>query len=384
MTLKPRPTILCVDDEPRILEGLALNLRRHYEVHVATGGAEALDAFGRLTSVAVVLSDMRMPGMDGAALLAELRGRSPDTVRMLLTGETDVQKAAEAVNEGQVFRFLLKPCPPDQVLRAFAAACEQHHLLTAQRVLVEQTLHGSIRALTEVLALANPTAFGRAVRLQSLVKNVADRMQIAERWAVEVAAMLSQIGWVTVSPETAQRFYQGEELTQAEREIVETIPHTAQKLLQHIPRLESVFEILAAQNGPGGQPVGSGSSASVGARILKAAIGFDTLEMEGVAAAVALDTMRGRTGAYDATVLQALADSLNNTRAKLEIREVPLSALHVGMVLAQDVRLRSGVLLVTRGFEVSAGLIARLRNYPAGSIREPLRVSLASQKESTG
>ncbi|MBN1610292.1 MAG: response regulator, partial [Polyangiaceae bacterium] len=299
MPPKPRPRILCVDDEPRVLEGLALNLRRHYEVHLANNGVEALEALGRLDDLAVIVSDMRMPGMDGAALLGESRRRAPDTVRMLLTGQSDLAMAAAAVNEGQIFRFLIKPCPPDQLLGALQAACEQHRLITAERVLVEQTLRGAVRTLTEVLALANPAAFGRAVRIQRHAKAVADRIDTPDKWAVEVAAMLSQIGWVTVPAELAQRYDGGEVLTPAEKEVVEGLPATAQRLLAHIPRLEPVLEILAGC----ARSSSPSARAGVGAQILRMVNDFDALDTQGLTPSQALDTMRGRGGAYDPTLL---------------------------------------------------------------------------------
>jgi CheY-like chemotaxis protein len=372
MPPKLRPKILCVDDEPRVLEGLALNLGREYEVHRANSGAEALESLGKVGDLAVVLSDMRMPGMDGAALLGECRRRAPDTVRMLLTGQSDLAMAAAAVNEGQIFRFLFKPCPTEQLLRAVQAACEQHRLITAERVLVEQTLRGAIRTLTEVLAVANPAAFGRAGRIQRYAKAVADRIEVADKWAIEVAAMLSQIGWVTVPAELAQRYDGGQPLTPAEQEIVEGLPATAHKLLGHIPRLEPVLEILAGcsrSSSPSARP-------AVGVQILQMANDFDALDTQGLTPAQALDTMRGRSSAYDPTLLGAFAEACGNLRPEFEVRELPIAALRVGMVLTREVKLRTGMLLVARGHEVTQSLLARLRNFPVGSVQEPVRVSV--------
>ena len=106
-----RPRVLCVDDEPQVLEGLALNLRRHYEVHVAGSGAEGLQRLEQDGPFAVVLSDMRMPGMTGAVFLAHVRQRAPDSVRLLLTGHAELDAAIAAINTGHIFRFLAKPCP---------------------------------------------------------------------------------------------------------------------------------------------------------------------------------------------------------------------------------------------------------------------------------
>jgi DNA-binding NtrC family response regulator len=112
MSATERTKILCVDDEPRVLEGLALHLGRIFEMVTATSGREGLEVLAGQGPFTVVLSDMRMPGMDGAAFLSKVRQAAPDTTRMLLTGDTDLQAAIAAVNEGQIFRFLTKPCAP--------------------------------------------------------------------------------------------------------------------------------------------------------------------------------------------------------------------------------------------------------------------------------
>jgi DNA-binding NtrC family response regulator len=154
--------VLCVDDEPKILEGVALHLRRHYRISMATSGTEGLAIVGGSDPPAVVVSDMRMPEMDGATFLGKVKEQAPDIVRLLLTGQADMTSAIAAVNQGQIFRFLTKPCNAQTLLAAIAAAAEQYRLLTAERELLEKTLRGSIKALTEVLSLANPLIFGRA------------------------------------------------------------------------------------------------------------------------------------------------------------------------------------------------------------------------------
>lgn len=128
-----RPRILCVDDEPRVLEGLRRQLGRRFDVRTATSGASGLAIVDRDGPFAVVVSDMRMPAMDGAGFLRRVRERAVETVRILLTGYGDLQSAAAAVNEGSIFRLLSKPCPPDVLQEALAAAVQQHRQLVAAR-----------------------------------------------------------------------------------------------------------------------------------------------------------------------------------------------------------------------------------------------------------
>src|SRR4029077_12934308 len=130
--------------------------------------------------------------------------RFPEVVRILLTGYADVDAATLAVNEGQIFRFLVKPCPSRQLLAAVDAAAEQHQLLTSQRVLLEQTLHGSIKSLTDLLALTSPLAFRRATRITQHVVAPSEKLVVPDRWQVEVAAMLPQLGLITLPAETVE------------------------------------------------------------------------------------------------------------------------------------------------------------------------------------
>lgn len=120
------PRVLCVDDEPKVLDGLVRALRGTFDVHTAVGGALGLAAIEREGPFAVVMSDMRMPGMDGATFLRFCRERAPDAVRVLLTGQADLPSAVAAVNEGQIFRFLTKPCDRGTLVAALGEAVDRY------------------------------------------------------------------------------------------------------------------------------------------------------------------------------------------------------------------------------------------------------------------
>jgi sigma-B regulation protein RsbU (phosphoserine phosphatase) len=113
-----KPRILLVDDDPLLLAGLRRQLRRQFHIETAAGGPEALRKMESGDPFTVVVSDFRMPGMNGIDLLARIKARQPDTVRMMLTGSTDLATAVKAVNEGHIFQFHLKPCPAEDLARA--------------------------------------------------------------------------------------------------------------------------------------------------------------------------------------------------------------------------------------------------------------------------
>ena len=142
--------ILFVDDDPNILSAYTRTLHKRYRMATASGGEEALQIIQTDGPFAVVVSDMRMPGMDGVALLTHVRNFNPDTVRIMLTGNADMGTAIEAVNQGNIFRFLTKPCEPDDLALALDGAIKQYRLVTSERELLELTLKGSIDLLVEL------------------------------------------------------------------------------------------------------------------------------------------------------------------------------------------------------------------------------------------
>ncbi|HEY7065177.1 MAG TPA: HD domain-containing phosphohydrolase [Chloroflexota bacterium] len=374
--------VLCVDDEPNVLEGLRRTLRGQYRVTTAVGGAAGLEAIQHDGPFAVVVSDLRMPEMDGVAFLSRVRQLSPDTVRVLLTGQADLDAAIAAVNEGHIFRFLSKPCPQPTLLQALDAATEQYRLVTAERVLLEQTLYGSIKALTDILALAVPSAFGRAVRAKAHLSELAERAGIKGQWVVEVAAMLSQIGCVTIPLEAAGRIYGGHWLSAEEQAMAERLPLVAEGLIAGIPRLENVREILAYHRkrfDGSGEPHDSlcGDAIPWGARALAIVLDFDELQARGFSTGLALDTLRGRPGWYDPEILAAFAEMPSIRESDVDVFELPLKALEVGMMFAEDVKTTTGVLFIARGQEVSPTLLERIHNLPRIiEVVEPVHVAV--------
>jgi response regulator RpfG family c-di-GMP phosphodiesterase len=376
----PRPRILCVDDEPNVLEGLSRTLRTLFIVETAIGGRLGLEILQAKGPFVVVTSDLRMPLMNGVEFLSRAREIAPDAVRVLLTGQGDMEAAIGAVNDGNIFRFLTKPCPTGVLVRSLMACAEQYRLLTAEKILLEQTLRGSIKALTDILALTNPAAFGRATRVERIAAEIMPRFEISERWPVEVAAMLSQIGYVTLPPGTQEKIYKGERLAQAEEAMVERVPKVVEQLLANIPRLELVREILrlyprefAGANAPG--TATAGDALPWGARALKIALDYDVLESEAETNHHAIDILRGRTGWYDPEILEALADLRGRGKKEVLVHELMLRDIVAGMLFGEDVKSAKGLLLIARGQEVTPSLLERVRNFSSElGIREPIRM----------
>lgn len=370
-------SILCVDDEPRVLDGLKLTLRRGFDVSTATSGAEGLAMLKQMAGAAVVVSDMRMPGMDGAAFLTKVKELWPDSTRLLLTGETGRDAAVAAVNEGQIFRFLTKPCAPEKLTAAVEAAVRQHQLITAEKVLLQQTVLGSIQALVDVLAIVNPIAFGRGGRIKRLATELAAASGLAPSWELEAAALLSQVGYVSLPIDLVEKAVGGEPLSTDEKLLLSEVPKVTQRLLARIPRLENVAAILAYATQPQIGKTPALAEVAANAAVLIIVLEFDALTSRGESAQTAIATLRARWGAKHASLLAHLAALQNTADSGTRLREIRLSDVVPGMILVDDLRTDLGTLLVSSGYEVSQSFVDRMRNFGHRLLEERVRVRVS-------
>jgi len=230
------------------------------------------------------------------------------------------------------------------------------------------------------LALTNPACFGRATRIKHLVTDLAAELDMCDVWQVEVAAMVSQLGFITLPPATVEKMSAGQPLSESERLMVEKAPGIAEQLVGNIPRLEVVREILSLSSRPyvrgaagtmPGMPL-----VELAASVLRAAIEFDALEAQGFSSSLATDTLRGHDDRFAPEVVEALVAFRGAGAHREEVRELPLSGLRVGMTFVEDVRTATGTLFVARGYQITEGFLERARNFPRGAVHEPIRVLL--------
>jgi response regulator RpfG family c-di-GMP phosphodiesterase len=376
--------ILFVDDDENLLASFQRQLRNKFPMSTATGGDQGLKLIGSEGPFAVIVSDFRMPGMDGVQFLSKARGAAPDTVRMLLTGYADLQTAIEAVNQGNIFRLLTKPCPPDTLAGTLGDAVKQYRLVTAERELLEKTLKGSIQVLGNVLSMLNPEAFGRTGRISRYVREIAAKIGETDMWQLETAAALSQIGWVILPGDTLKKVYQGVKLTIHEEELFHSHPSVASDWIGKIPRMERIAEIVAFQeknfDGSGFPNIAKrGEEIPLGARILKVALDFDALEIAGQTKGKALEELKRRTGCYDSRVLESL-EAVIKAEARYLLKSVRVMDMTDSMILAEDVKTVKGLLLVTKGQELTKPLLERLRRFVhLPGIQEPIQVVVPLQ-----
>lgn len=361
--------ILFVDDDPNILNGYKRALRKEFDIFTAESGNEALSLLKTEPEFAVIISDMRMPMMDGIQFLKFAKEISPNSVRMMLTGNADQKTAIDAVNEGRIFRFMTKPCEPEFFAKAIYAGIEQYDLITAEKVLLSQTLNNSLQVMIEILSMVNPMAFSRANRIKRLARDIAKKIGIKRVWEIEIAAMLSQIGCITVPEEILQKVNKGEELDANELQLFHQHPQVGYDLISRIPRMKTVAEIISNQNlrfdrFTQGTTQSSQVETSVwGAWILKAVLDFDKLIEMGTLPHQAIRELETRTHWYNAIVLETLKYFINQASEEFVSVEIDVNELKPGMLIDSPVFTNKRILLLSKEQEVTLPLILKLISF---------------------
>ena len=407
----PTFTLLCVDDEPNILSSLRRLFRPcGYRVLVAESGAQGLDIL-RSEPVDLVISDMRMPHMDGAQFLAAVRAEWPDVMRFLLTGYADMASAIEAINQGQIYRYMNKPWVDDDLLisvrqgldaRALQRDKERLEALTRQQNETLRELNESLEAkvrertdelqkaheqlkqsfvvavkiFTSLIEMRHPITAGHSRRVAALARSIAQRMGLkgADLQNVFVAGLLHDIGKIGFSDALLSRAQRT--LSDDERRIYQKHPVDAELILIGIDELSPIAQLVRhhheCYDGQGFPDGLWGDDIPLGARILLVANDYDGLQIGALSALrfkpeEALQAMEKARGVrYDPQVLDALRALVTAPpKPRPSEREVAVAALTPGMVLAREFAHRDGMPLLAAGQVLSARLIERMQDYEA-------------------
>jgi len=405
----PGWTVLCVDDEPNILSALKRSLRPEgVRVLTAVGGSEALETLER-ESVDLLISDMRMPGMDGAQLLEQVSQRWPGSIRILLTGHADMGATVAAINRGRIFRYLNKPWDDTELratvrqgLELLALEREKQRLevLTQQQnlqlrdanTLLEQRVQERTVELTKAndklkrSYLTTIKVFSgllelRAGRLAGHGRRVADQARKLvqamgrpddEAQQIFVAALLHDIGLLGVPDALLAKpvaKFSAEELAIFHR-------HAAigEQSLMPLEEMQPVAALIRAHHerfdGQGFPDKRAGHDIPLGARILAIVDTFDDLQNGHLADSCltvreARTVMRlGRGSQFDPEVLDVFLHITEPDRPKARA-EVVMSSdqLETDMVLARDLVSTTGVLMLTAGHVLNPSLIRRIREF---------------------
>lgn len=374
--------VLFVDDEPNVLDGIRRQLRNRLDMETANGAAAGLQLIETKGPFAVVVSDMRMPDMNGARFLAKVNELAPDTVRMVLSGQADLDSTVAAVNEGHIFRFLMKPCDTEKLIQSVTCGIEQYRLVNAERNLLENTLNATVKVLVEVLGLINPDAQRRASQIEKYTRAASNALKLRNPWKYDLAGMLSQLGCITLPPETLNKVYNGRPLDEEEGKLYASHPEVAGKLLGQIPRLEDVAGMVQAQLRTPAKNLAKPETSewkpeTIGAAILWTAVRFDQAVNEGKSPLAAARQIRQVVPHLPAAILDAMVKTPASNTGRRESRTIGVNELGVGMILEAEIVSAKGMRLVPKGAEISDSLLGRLRTIASGvGVTEPIQVSV--------
>ena len=415
-TLAPA-TLLFVDDEPGILSSLRRLFRPHgYRILVAESGALGLAELEK-TPVDLVISDMRMPEMDGATFLKAVRQRWPDTVRILLTGYADVTSTVAAINEGEIYRYVSKPWDDTEIVNTVREALERYRLkqenlrLTAltqsqneelkglnasleQKVaertaelrqalsFVEQS-HGELKKsfLTSVQVFAGlielrsgPTGSrlaGHGRRVADMARNLAQRLGMGdvEVQNIMLAGLLHDVGKMGLPDDLLGKAFNT--LSQDQRALVMKHPVIGQNILIAIDKFKDAAILVRHHHesfdGNGYPDRLAGMSIPQGSRILAVVNDYDSLQIGTLVqrplrpeeALAFIADNRGKR--YDPATVDAFLKLISETR-KSGPTELPLRTMHLkpGMVVSRDLPHRDGYLLLAKGSVLTGDIIGQL------------------------
>ncbi|MES0372283.1 MAG: HD domain-containing phosphohydrolase, partial [Mariprofundaceae bacterium] len=323
-----------------------------------------------------------MPGMNGVEFLTRAKKVAPNSVRMMLTGFANMDNATQAINEGNIFRFLTKPCEPAAFAKSLDDGVEQYRLVMAEKELLEQTLFGSVRVMSQILSLVNPIAFSSTSRIKFYMKHVAKELGLPGGWRFELAAMLCELGCITLPIETLSKVSAGQPLNHNEQEIFDAHPGIAADLLKNIPRLGMISKMIQHQRVNCSDHQGADDrtlpkdTALLGGYMLRIALDFDHLSGQNMTISKVIETMRARTGVYHPTILDAMA-TVERVERKMEIRTMNIKEIDVFMLADEDIKTKGGLLLMVKGQEVTKPTLDRLHSfYRTAGIEEPVRMQI--------
>lgn len=387
--------ILLVEDNPTFAQITEEGLRElgHEVLRVVSSAERAIEEAGRLVPD-LVLMDIDLTGaMDGIEAAMEMRERYGIPV-VFLTGHED-EPTLERASLAEPYGYLIKPFDIKALKAALEIALyrsEIDHVRAQGREiedkLLEETLGGTVQVLTEILSTVEHESFGRGQELKAYIAALAEHVKINQTWDLEIAAMLSSVGYVSLPSRIIDKVRSGIALNTAERSMRMRVPEFGRNLLSRIPRLEAAGRIVYYQNkdwdgrGFPYDPV-AGPDIPLGARMLRILSDILDHRHAGTSKARLIDEMRAEKGKYDSELLEAAFASVVNPPPKESVA-VALIEVKVGHVLISPIETEDGMQLVSGETNISSLLLEKLRNYSHFSkIVEPIYVRKI-EKQSAG
>ncbi len=371
--------VLFVDDDENLLSAIKRTLRKDLDIVVATDAIEGLRMLDKSGPFSVIVSDQNMPKVDGATFLAKVKTHFPRVVRVMLTGNTDQKTAVTATNDAEVFRFVSKPCSTTQLLKVVREAHEHQLRMSTEAYVLEETVAGAIKIMTDMLAIAFPDRFKRTCIVTRWAEAACQALNIEYSWELKTACALWPIGDTFLPPELAEKRNSTERLTDEERALVLESCVSASEMVGNVPRLQGVAKLMLMST-PAGSLMADNVKLSAGARLLRILIDVARCvnPEEPTKVNAAFNHLVKNINSYDAGIFTSLPPILasiqHGTNIK-ELREITAGSLSEGDLLTTDLVDDAGKLILASGQIVSkttANAVSRL--YISGAISMRLKV----------
>lgn len=311
--MRPRYLIkvLCVDKGQKNLAALVQVLAGQFEVATATSASKALEILENNGPFAVIISDMRMPDMDGGKFLNQVKQIFPDITCLLLTSNTDIETALTAINDGNIFRLILKPYSNDILLNHVRAAVNHYELCLAKKQLEEKTIKGLAQVLMDMISIVSPKFTSNMRIIQSQLISLAQAVGIESVWQLEIAIILSKIGYIAIPRQILAKIQANKPLSNIEKNLITKVPKIGHDLIAKIHRLEYVAKIILYQNknfDGSGFPVDgiTGEAIPMASRVLKILLDLSELQTKQLNVHKCLEIMKNSSGKYDPKVLKTI------------------------------------------------------------------------------
>ena len=339
--------------------------------HKTTLAVNGMDAYSliKFQPPDLVLLDILMPEMDGYEVLENIKADEDlNYIPVIMITAVDETESIISCLEMGAEDYIVKPFNSSLLKARINGSLEKKRLWDAEKDLLEKTLKGSIEVLVEILSLSNPKAFSRSLRIQKYVRLIVKSMKLKDQWSFEVAALLSQLGSITLPDEILEKSYETDamELSKGELKLFKSLPSLSKKILEKIPRLEMIAAMIGEQqrlygfdNDPDDASKKS-KNINLGGDILRVTLEYDNLVMNGEPDRKALEILGQNSSYCNPNVVEALASQLLN---EIKVQAVPLNIneLKPGMILDEHVRAKNTkMLLVSRGTVISQVMIERL------------------------
>lgn len=381
-----RENILIVDDVKDNLLLLRQVLKKDYEVSMAASGKEALARAVVSPQPDLILLDIMMPEMNGYMVMGKLKKNelTADIPVIFLTAMGETKDETKGFMLGAA-DYIVKPIQPSIVKARVRTQLQLRQANRHIKGLYDETLTGIIELLNDVLTAANPVAYSRASRIRLHMKKVQEKLGLESYWEFDLAAMLSQIGCVTLDAEILEKLYGGQAISRVELDLYDEHPRIGQNLLKKIPHFEKISAIIGNQNKSLEEVCGrsldtydvhanTGISMEVlGVALLKIALTVEQIVQQGNSVSEAFRLIAARLHPIRPELAALLEDTSADDKV---VRALEVNQIRPGMVLEKDLYTQSGLLLLSGNTPISATILERITAFHRGAgIATPVLVS---------